>query len=188
MKPFATTVALGLLAAACGGTASPAAVASAPVAIASAAPTAAPAARTAAGGGMGYEADYGYGYGGGYGAAAAATPVALTGAFTIVDNTKLGRLLAAPNGMIVYTYKLDKPNTTSCVGQCARDWPPVLITTGAPVAAAGMKGTLGVITRPDGSKQITYNGFPLHFFAGDQKPGDANGEAFGDVWSTVKGP
>ena len=44
---------------------------------------------------------------------------------------------------------------------------------------------LGTTTRSDGGKQVTYNGHPLYLFAGDNAPGDTNGQgfdAFGGSW------
>jgi hypothetical protein len=62
-------------------------------------------------------------------------------------------------------------------------------TTGKVTAADGAKtADLGTITRSDGSKQVTYDGHPLYFFAGDSGPGQTNGQAsdsFGAKWWLV---
>ena len=33
--------------------------------------------------------------------------------------------------------------------------------------------------------QVTYNGWPLYFYAGDTAPGDTNGQGQGGVWYVV---
>jgi hypothetical protein len=47
---------------------------------------------------------------------------------------------------------------------------------------------LGTITRSDGAKQVTYNGHPLYYFAGDPKAGSTTGQgsdSFGAKWWLV---
>jgi predicted lipoprotein with Yx(FWY)xxD motif len=41
------------------------------------------------------------------------------------------------------------------------------------------------MTRPDGSKQITYNGIPLYYYVRDTKPGDTTGQGVGNLWKVV---
>lgn len=54
-----------------------------------------------------------------------------------------------------------------CFGLCAQFWPP-LLTSGRPQAGAGVDAdAVGTITRPDGTKQVTYKGRPLYLFADD---------------------
>ena len=55
----------------------------------------------------------------------------------------------------------------ACQRTCALIWPPVL-TAGRPVAGPGVnQHALGVITRPDGTRQVTYQGKPLYLFIKD---------------------
>jgi predicted lipoprotein with Yx(FWY)xxD motif len=67
----------------------------------------------------------------------------------------------------VYTLSSDHGHTSACQGQCALTWQPVL-TAGRPEVTKGLdQHALGVIVRPDGTHQVTYNGKPLYLFAGD---------------------
>jgi predicted lipoprotein with Yx(FWY)xxD motif len=84
----------------------------------------------------------------------------------IVQKSKLGYVLAEANGQVVYTYAHDTKNgTPTCTGSCAAIWLPV---TGVPKTALGetFPGSFGLVTRSDGTKQITYNGYPLYIFKG----------------------
>jgi Secreted repeat of unknown function len=44
---------------------------------------------------------------------------------------------------------------------------------------------VSTITRSDGSKQLALGGLPLYLFASDTQPGEAKGQAVGDVWWVV---
>jgi predicted lipoprotein with Yx(FWY)xxD motif len=64
-------------------------------------------------------------------------------------------------------------------------WPPLLVTD-TPSAREGVQAALlGVISRTDGGKQVTYNGKPVYTYAGDNAPGDLNGQGKGGVWFAV---
>jgi predicted lipoprotein with Yx(FWY)xxD motif len=94
-------------------------------------------------------------------------------------------LVAASNGLTVYTFDSDSPGSSKCNGGCASTWPPLTIASGTtPTGGAGVTGQLGTITRGDGSIQVTYKGLPLYFFHSDTKPGDTKGNYTG--WSLVK--
>jgi hypothetical protein len=54
--------------------------------------------------------------------------------------------------------------------------------------ASGVTGTLGTITRSDGSTQVTYDGHPLYTYVSDTAPGQAKGNGVnlsGGVWHEV---
>jgi predicted lipoprotein with Yx(FWY)xxD motif len=56
---------------------------------------------------------------------------------------------------------------SACQGLCAVSWPP-LLTSERPEAGPGVdQHALGIIVRPDGSHQVTYNGRPLYLFNHD---------------------
>ena len=101
------------------------------------------------------------------------------------DLPGLGTILTEASGRTVYLFTMDERNKSSCSGGCALAWPP-LLTVGAPTAEEGVATRrLGSITREDGYAQVTYDGWPLYYFAPDEKPGDAMGQSVGDVWFVV---
>jgi predicted lipoprotein with Yx(FWY)xxD motif len=92
-------------------------------------------------------------------------------------------------GFTLYWFSSDTSTTSKCTGSCATFWPAV---TGPVTAGPGVTGTLGTITRPDGTVQATYDGHPLYTYVGDTAPGQAKGNGLKDpdgVWHemTVSG-
>ena len=67
----------------------------------------------------------------------------------------------------VYTLSRGWGHDSACQGLCAVYWPP-LLTSDWPEAGPGVdQHALGIIVRPDGSQQVTYNGRPLYLFNHD---------------------
>ena len=103
------------------------------------------------------------------------------------DHPELGAILVDGEGVTVYVFANDTPEVSNCTGGCARTWPPVVASEGtAGPAGDGVNADfLGTIERPDGDKQVTYNGRPLYNFSGDRAPGDARGQGVGGVWFVI---
>ena len=97
----------------------------------------------------------------------------------------LGMVLVDSKGFTLYDFKKDQGTESSCYGECAKAWPP-LLTEGEPQPSNGADASqLGTTERKDGTMQVTYAGHPLYGFVGDKGPGEANGnnvEAFGGEW------
>jgi predicted lipoprotein with Yx(FWY)xxD motif len=125
----------------------------------------------------------GGGYGGGGSSSKTTTTPASGGGAAVIavaSNPKLGKILVDSKGDTVYYFEKDKQNgnASTCSGACASVWPPVT-TSSAPKGQKGAAASkLGTIKRSDGTTEVTYNGWPLYTYAGDKKPGDANGNDF----------
>ena len=94
-------------------------------------------------------------------------------------------VLTNAGGFTLYWFAPDTTTKSNCNGGCAKIWPPV---KGPVTAEAVVTGTLGTITRSDGTVQATYNGHPLYTYTADTAPGQANGNgvnASGGVWHEV---
>jgi predicted lipoprotein with Yx(FWY)xxD motif len=125
--------------------------------------------------------DYGYGDDDPTPPPATATPAppAATAEITLAA---AGHLLG-PADLALYTFDNDSVGSSSCTGSCAGAWPPLIVDeTETPTYGEGIDGELGVIERADGTSQVTYNGAPLYYYAGDQGPTDTTGDGIGGVW------
>jgi predicted lipoprotein with Yx(FWY)xxD motif len=125
--------------------------------------------------------------GGGATAASSAPPKTASGqAATVgISNTGIGQILVNSQGRTLYLFKADQGTKSACTGACAGAWPPLLVK-GNPTLANDVNASLvGTATRPEGARQLTYNGHPLYLFAQDRKAGETNGQgvsAFGAAW------
>jgi len=121
--------------------------------------------------------------------ASAPKSAAVAGAANIgLANSGLGRVLVDSQGRTLYLFEKDQNGRSTCAGQCATYWPP-LLTTGKPVAQTGLQQSLvGTTLRSDGSEQVTYAGHPLYRFLLDKAAGQTNGEGsqdFGAGWDVL---
>jgi predicted lipoprotein with Yx(FWY)xxD motif len=127
-------------------------------------------------------------------AEAVATPVYTSDADAPADNaalnvttTGLGKVVVNSEGFTLYLYAHDSANPprATCDGECALTWEPVSAQDGA-VAVEGVdQRAVGVVTRSDGTKQMTYDGWPLYRYLPDQRPGDTTGQGQGGVWFAI---
>jgi predicted lipoprotein with Yx(FWY)xxD motif len=118
----------------------------------------------------------------------AATQASAAGApahVALGKTAQFGSILVDAKGMTLYLYTKDTPNTSACYGKCATAWPP-LLTSGAAVGGDGLDASkFGTTNRTDGTVQVTYNSWPLYYFAKDKQPGDTTGQNVGSVWYLV---
>jgi predicted lipoprotein with Yx(FWY)xxD motif len=107
----------------------------------------------------------------------------------VANNPQLGRILVDSQGLTLYTFQKDTGMTSTCNGQCAVGWPP-LVATGKPTAGSGVTASmLGTTKRADGTSEVTYAGHPLYTYEADTAPGQTLGNglnAFGAVWNAVQ--
>jgi len=101
----------------------------------------------------------------------------------VAYNSSIGYYLTNSTGEALYYYKVDKPNTgtSACNGGCSGTW-PAFYTNTLTVPSSLSASSFNTITRTNGAKQLTYNGYPLYHFVGDTKSGEANGNGIGGVW------
>jgi predicted lipoprotein with Yx(FWY)xxD motif len=99
--------------------------------------------------------------------------------------TPLGNVLVDAKGRSLYLFEADKRDMSNCSSACLSIW-PALTSTGKPQAHGGVLATkIGAIAAAGGKTQVTYNGHPLYYYAGDQKAGDTSGQGlnqFGAEW------
>jgi predicted lipoprotein with Yx(FWY)xxD motif len=118
---------------------------------------------------------------------AAGTPAGQASSGTALKTATISGTAVVTNaaGFTLYWFAPDTATKSNCNGGCAQIWPPV---KGPATAGAGVTGTLGTITRSDGTVQATYNGHPLYTYTGDTAPGQASGNgvnANGGLWYEV---
>jgi predicted lipoprotein with Yx(FWY)xxD motif len=98
----------------------------------------------------------------------------------------VGYYLTNGSGWTLYLYTRDLPNngTSACYGACAKTW-PAFYSANINVPLGVNASNFGTITRTDGTKQSTYNGWPLYYFAPDKAAGETNGQGIAGVWYAI---
>ena len=103
----------------------------------------------------------------------------------------LGTYLTNASGWTLYLFTNDTQNSgaSSCYGQCATFWPAFHGSSSSLALPIGVNASsFGTITRTDGTKQLTYEGWPLYYYAGDKAVGDTKGQDKFGTWFVVNIP
>jgi predicted lipoprotein with Yx(FWY)xxD motif len=98
----------------------------------------------------------------------------------------VGDVYTDASGMALYTPEQEASGKIRCVGPCTSVWIPLEPpSSGSATESAGVRGSVGVITRPDGSSQVTLDGAPLYRFYQDTAAGTVNGNGIEDSFGGV---
>ena len=115
--------------------------------------------------------------------------VAMTTPILTLRSTRFGRVLFDGRSRVLYGFTRDRRGGPSrCYGACAKAW-PVFFGKGSVRAGKGVrKSLIGTTKRRDGRRQVTYNGWPLYFYA-HEGPGEVkcqNVDQYGGLWLVVR--
>jgi predicted lipoprotein with Yx(FWY)xxD motif len=118
--------------------------------------------------------------------AAGTTATAAAGTDTISVQSVGGLdALVDADGNALYFNDQDTKGKIACTGECASIWLPATSGSGQPSSDdSSVEAKLGVVSSPDGSSQITYEGKPLYTFTEDT-PGEVTGDGFVDSFAGV---
>jgi predicted lipoprotein with Yx(FWY)xxD motif len=104
-------------------------------------------------------------------------------------SSSLGTILTDAKGMTLYYFITDIPasgaSTCYAAANCSKFW-PIFSVENVVVSPPLNAAAFASITRTDGTKQTTYNGWPLYYFLKDTKPGDVTGENVLKTWYVAK--
>jgi predicted lipoprotein with Yx(FWY)xxD motif len=107
----------------------------------------------------------------------ASTDTATTVATKRIDGKSV---LVDADGNALYTSDQEAGGVVRCTGACLEFWEPLTVEGGQPTGNVN-GGTLGVLTRPDGTTQVTFNGDPVYRFTEDQS-GAVTGDGLEDAF------
>jgi predicted lipoprotein with Yx(FWY)xxD motif len=106
-----------------------------------------------------------------------------------VRQTRYGSILFDGRDRVLYGFTRDRRGGASrCYGACAAAW-PVYFSRGKVRALVGVKQSLiGTVRRRNSRLQVTYNGWPLYFYAheGPREVKCQNVSEFGGLWLVVR--
>lgn len=105
----------------------------------------------------------------------------------------VGTVLVNGNGQTLYILTSEAGGKITCTDAsgCTKVWPDTELPSGmsAGVAGSGIQASLfSTVRSSDGSLYLTYAGYPLYTYSGDNAIGTANGQnitSFGGTWEAM---
>jgi predicted lipoprotein with Yx(FWY)xxD motif len=114
------------------------------------------------------------------GTAPGGSSAAQTVSVSTVDG--VGEVLVDGEGAALYAADQEADGMVLCTDSCAAIWDPLTVSGGNPTAGDGLGGKLRVVKRPDGSRQVSFEGRPLYRFVEDPSTGTVTGNGFADTF------
>jgi predicted lipoprotein with Yx(FWY)xxD motif len=102
----------------------------------------------------------------------------------IATKAGLGNYLVDSQGMSLYYFTKDSKGKSNATAAIIKNW-PVFNPDNISVDPTLNIADFGSIVRDDGTKQATFKGWPLYYFAKDQASGDTLGQGLNNVWFVV---
>lgn len=94
-----------------------------------------------------------------------------------VDGTDV---LADAEGRTLYTAEVEQGGQILCTDGCTSFWDPIVASAAdAESVSADLDLDFGVVERPEGDRQLTFDGLPLYSFT-EEDPGQLDGDGFVD--------
>src|SRR5262249_38789775 len=90
-----------------------------------------------------------------------------------------GNVLIDAKGRALYRSDQERNGMVLCTGACLSFWQPVTVT--GTQKGHSLPGKLATVKRPDGRRQVTYNGRLLYSFKLDKR-GKVTGDGFKDAF------
>ena len=119
---------------------------------------------------------------GGGTSSAGGSPTSSSAATTVtVSNAGGMSVLATSSGRTLYSSAQEKGKVLCTSGACNAIWTPLTVSAGQqPTGPGGVASDLTTMKRPDGTRQVSFNGQPLYTFSFDHAAGQANGNGQND--------
>jgi predicted lipoprotein with Yx(FWY)xxD motif len=94
----------------------------------------------------------------------------------------VGDVLVDAEGSALYASEQEADGMPLCTDVCASIWVPLTVDGNSPTGSDGLAADLGVVTRPEGTQQVTFNGRLLYSFVEDSGPDTVTGNGFADTF------
>ena len=106
------------------------------------------------------------------------------GTVSVAEIEGAGNVLVDSSGQALYASEQETAaGKVLCTGACNSFWQPLTVSGGTP--SGSVPGQLGVMKRPEGSMQVTFDGKPLYTFTQDG-PEEVTGDGFKDAFGGQK--
>ncbi|MBN1240503.1 MAG: hypothetical protein JXB36_18515 [Gammaproteobacteria bacterium] len=107
-------------------------------------------------------------------------------ALDVERSSEYGQHIVDGRGQPIYVLESESSGESDCYDACALAWPPVLAPEGGEQVETQHRALdenqLGMTERRDGKMQLTYNNYPLYYYAMDPGDGEVTGHDVTDEW------